>query len=44
MFIQSCSSLKKPFPIPEQNGQSVFPFSDQNGAKTLPDGGGSTYL
>ena len=39
MFIQSCSSLKKPFPIPEQNGQSVFPFSDQNGTKTLPDGG-----
>ena len=40
MFIQSYISLKKPFPIPEQNGQSVFPFSDQNGAKTLPDGGG----
>ena len=40
MFIQSCSSLKKPFPIPDQNGQSVFPFSDQNSAKTLPDGGG----
>ena len=39
MFIQSCSSLKKPFPIPEQNGQSVFPFSDQNGTKTLSDGG-----
>ena len=44
MFIQSCSSLKKPFPIPEQNGQSVFPFSDQNGTKTLPDWGGGGHI
>ena len=35
---------RKPYPIPDQNGQSVYPFSDQNCAKTLPDGGGGTYL
>ena len=29
---------RKPHPIPVQNGQSVYPFSDQNGAKTLPEG------
>ena len=37
-FIQSRSSLENHNPIPGQNGQSVHPFSDQNGAKTLPDG------
>ena len=26
------------------NGQSVYPFSDQNGAKTLPDGAAHTYI
>ena len=29
---------------PDQNGQSVYPFSDQNGAKTLPDGVAHTYI
>ena len=43
-FIHSRSSLKKPYPIPVQNGQSVYPFSDQNGAKILPDGAAHTYI
>ena len=34
---------RKPYPIPDQNRQSVNPFSEQNGAKPLPDGG-DTYL
>ena len=38
MFTHSRSSLEKPNPIPDENGQSVYPFSDQNGPKTLPDG------
>ena len=33
-----------PNPIPDQNGQSVYPFSDQNGAKTLPGGAAYTYM
>ena len=33
---------RKPSPIPDQNGQSVYPFSNQNGAKTLPDGTANT--
>ena len=36
--------LRKPNPIPDQNGKSVYPFSDQNGAKTLPDGTAHTYM
>ena len=35
---------RKPYPIPDQNGQSVYPFSDQNGAKTLPDGAAHTSI
>ena len=35
---------RKPYPIPYQNGQSVYRFSDQNGAKTLPDGAAHTYI
>ena len=35
---------QKPYPIPDQNGQSVYPFSDQNGAKTLPDGAAHAYI
>ena len=42
-FIHSRSYLK-PYPIPDQNGQSVYPFSDQNGAKILPDGAAHTYI
>ena len=44
-FIRSRSSLENHTPIPDQNGQSVSdPFSDQNGAKTLPDGAPHTYI
>ena len=39
-----CFTVEKPYPIPDQNGQSVYPFSDQNGAKTLPDGTAQTYI
>ena len=35
---------RKPHSIPDQNGQSEYPFSDQNGAKTLPDGLAHTYI
>ena len=35
---------QKPCPNPDQSGQSVFPFSDQNGAKTLHDGAAHTNL
>ena len=29
---------RKPYPIPDQNGQSAYPTSDKNGEKTLPLG------
>ena len=28
----------------DQNGQNEYPFSDQNGAKTLPDGAAHTHM
>ena len=34
----------KPHSVPDQNGQSVNPFSDQNGPKILPDGAAHTYV
>ena len=42
-FIHSRSSLKTN-PIPGQNGQSFYPFLDQNDAKTIPDGAAHTYI
>ena len=33
----------KPYPMPDQNGQNLYLFSDQNGAKTLPFGAAHTY-
>ena len=44
--MHSRSSPRKPYPIPDQIGQSVYPFSDQNGGKTLPvpDGAAHTYI
>ena len=33
-----------PPPRPDQNGQSVYPFSDQDSAKTLPDGAAHTDM
>ena len=35
---------QKPYPIPDQNGQSVYPCSDKNGTKTIPDGVAHTYI
>ena len=35
---------RKPNPIPDQNGQSLHPFSDQKGPKTLPFGAAHTYM
>ena len=35
---------QKPYPIPDENRQSGYPFSDQNGAKSLPDGVAHTYI
>ena len=34
----------KTIPDSRQNGQSVYPFSDHNGAKTLPEGTAHTYI
>ena len=39
-FIYSRSSLENHTRDSRPNGQSVYPFSDQTGAKTLPDGAG----
>ena len=36
--------MGKPYPIPDQNGQSVYPFSDQNSAKNLLNGAAHTYM
>ena len=27
---------RKPYPIPDRNGQNLYPFSDQKSAKTIP--------
>ena len=43
-FMHSHSSPEHYHPLPNQNGQSVYPFSDQNGAKTLPGGAAHTYI
>ena len=43
-FIHSCSSLLKPYPIPNQNGQSLYQFSDQNAAKFLAFGAAHTCM
>ena len=32
------------YPIPDQNGQNLCTFSDQNGAETLPSGAAHTYM
>ena len=43
-FIHSRSSLENHTPILDQNGQSVYRFSDQNGPKTIVTLWGCTYL
>ena len=42
-FTPLVSSITIPDPRPKLNGQSLYPFSDQNAAKTIPFGAG-TYL
>ena len=34
---------RKPYPIQDQNRQSLDPFPDQNGPKTIPFGGGEAH-
>ena len=36
--------LRKSYPIPDQNGQNLDPFSDQNGVKVKPFGAAHTYM
>jgi len=43
-FIHSRSSLENHTPIPDQNGQSVYPFSDQKDPKFIPFGAAHTYM
>ena len=43
-FIHSRSSLEKSYPIPDQNGRSLYSFSVRNGAETLPFGAAHTYM
>ena len=33
-----------PYPIPDQNGKSLYPSSDQNSAKPTPFGAAHTYM
>ena len=35
---------RKPNPIPDQNGQNLYPFLDQKGAKTQLVGAADTYM
>ena len=44
MFIHYVVPSKTIYLIPDQNGQSLYPFSDDNGTKTLPDGVAHTYM
>ena len=43
-FIRSRGSLGKPYLISDHNGQHLYPFSDQNGSKTIPFGAAHTYI
>ena len=42
-FIRSHSTLENHTRF-QTNRQSIYPFSDQNGAKTKPDGAAHTYI
>ena len=46
MFVsfRKCSRPQKPDPISDHNFQSLYPFSDQNGSKTIPFGAAHTYI
>ena len=43
MFIHPRSSLENPTRFQTEMG-SVYPFSDQNGGKTLPDGAAHSFM
>ena len=43
-FIHSYEFPPEPNPIPDPNGQSLYPCSEQTGAKTLPFGAAHTYI
>ena len=46
MFVsfRKCSRPQKPDPISDHNCQNLYPFSDQNGSKTIPFGAAHTYI
>ena len=46
MFVsfRECSPPQKPDPISDRNCQNLYPFSDQNGSKTIPFGAAHTYI
>ena len=46
MFVsfRKCSQPQKPDPISDHNCQNLYPFSDQNGSKTIPFGAAHTYI
>ena len=43
-FIHSHEFPRELYQIPDPNGQILFPFSDQHGAKTLPFGAAYTFM
>ena len=43
-IIHSRRFLEKPTQFQTKNVQNLYPFSNQNGAKTLPDGAAHTYI
>ena len=43
-FIHYYKFPREPYLISHPNGQSLYPFSDQKGAKTLPFGEAHTYM
>ena len=46
MFVsfRKCSPPQKPDPISDRNCQNLYPFSDQNGSKTIPFRAAHTYI
>ena len=43
-FIHYYKFPREPYLISHPNGQSLYPFSDQKGGKTLPFGEAHTYM
>lgn len=44
VVIEKRIKASKPFMIPDRNGQIVYPFSDQKGAKILRNEAAHTYI